>query len=207
MCIRDSIIADDREISIAKDLGARITRIEGGDFIISGRVAVERKTARDFVASIIDGRLFEQVSELKKAYEKPILLIEGFDLYSHRAIHPNAIRGAIASLILDWNIPVIFTRDHKETVELLKALAKREHEAGRTPTIKVPKGETIKEKQEYLVSALPGINLTLARRLLKKFKSPLNVFTSSLTQLTEVEGIGEKKAREIKKVLEEEYKC
>jgi len=199
------IIVDDRETAIAKLLGARIKRVEVGDFIISDRIAVERKTAKDFVDSIIDGRLFEQISNLKKAYEKPILIIEGFDLYSHRAVHPNAIRGALASLIVDWNVPVIFTRNREETAEFLRILAKREHEAGRAPTIKVPKGETLKEKQEFLVSALPGINLTLARRLLKKFKSPLRVFTASLTQLTDVEGIGEKKAREIKRVLEEEY--
>jgi len=201
------IIADDREIGIAKLLGAKIRRIEVGDFIISDRVAVERKTAKDFVDSIIDGRLFEQVAELKKAYERPVLIIEGFDLYSHRAVHPNAIRGAIASLVVDWNIPVVFTRDAEETAAFLKAMARREHEAGRAPAIRVPKGESLEEQQELLVSALPGINLTLARRLLKKFKSPLRVFNATLTELMEVEGIGEKKAREIKKVLEEEYGC
>jgi len=201
------IIADDREIGIAKLLGAKIRRIEVGDFIISDRVAVERKTAKDFVDSIIDGRLFEQVAELKKAYERPVLIIEGFDLYSHRAVHPNAIRGAIASLVVDWNIPVVFTRDAEETAAFLKAMARREHEAGRAPAIRVPKGESLEEQQELLVSALPGINLTLARRLLKKFKSPLRVFNATLTELMEVEGIGGKKAREIKKVLEEEYGC
>ncbi len=199
------IIADDREITIAKMIGARIKRIEIGDFIISDRIAVERKTAADFVASIVDGRLFEQVASMKRAYERPVMIIEGTDIYSQRAVHPNAIRGALASLVIDWNLPVLFTGNPHETAELLKAMAKREHEAGRSPSIKVPKGETLKEKQERLVSSLPGINLTLARRLLKKFKYPLAVFNSEPSDLTEVEGIGAGKAKEMKKVLTEEY--
>jgi len=34
-------------------------------------------------------------------FENPIIIIEGDDLYSHREIHPNAIRGALASIATD----------------------------------------------------------------------------------------------------------
>ena len=38
----------------------------GADDILDGVSTVERKTADDFIVSIIDGRLFRQVANLKK---------------------------------------------------------------------------------------------------------------------------------------------
>ena len=35
-----------------------------GDYIINDSITIERKTARDFLISIIDGRLFTQLSNL-----------------------------------------------------------------------------------------------------------------------------------------------
>lgn len=200
------IVVDDREISLVKYLSnPKVQRIGVGDFILSDRVAVERKTARDFVSSIIDGRLFEQASQLKEAYERPVIFVEGYNLFSHRNIHPNAIRGALASIAIDWEIPILFTKNAKETAALLEVISKREWEGGRKPHIKVPKAATLKDHQELVVSMLPGINAILAKRLLVVFGSPINIFNAPLYDLMQVEGIGEKKASEIKKVLESKY--
>ncbi|MBR9680903.1 MAG: DEAD/DEAH box helicase [Candidatus Altiarchaeota archaeon] len=200
------IVVDDREISIAKYLSnPKIKRIEIGDFIISDRVAIERKTSQDFVSSIVDGRLFDQVAKLKEAYEKPLIIIEGLDLYSHRAIHPNAIRGALASLVLDWGVGVIFVKDKEETAKLMEVISKREYDKGKSPSIQRPKATTITEYQELLISSLPGINLVLSRRLLEMFGNPLDLINASLYDLMSVEGIGEKKANQIKKVLQTKY--
>ncbi len=201
------VIVDDREVQLAKALGsyAKVKRLDIGDVVVSDRIVVERKTARDFVASIIDGRIFKQIEELKKAYERPILVVEGYDLYSHRAVHPNAIMGALASIVADWGVPVIFTRDIEETARFILALARREWESGRAPAIKTAKAKSLKDAQEVLVASLPGINLTLARRLLKKFGKPIAVFNAKINELTKVEGIGEAKARELKRVLNTPY--
>ena len=48
-----------------------------GDYLISSDVVVERKTASDFINSIIDGRLFDQAGRLKDSYERPIIIVEG----------------------------------------------------------------------------------------------------------------------------------
>ncbi len=200
------IIADYREAGIAKLIGASLARLEVGDFVISDRIVVERKKASDFLASIIDGRLFEQVREMKKAYELPVIVIEGERLLGHRNIHPNAVFGALASLIADWGVSVVFTRNEEETARFLLALAKREANEGRAPAIKTAKARSLKENQELLVASLPGVNLTLAKRLLKKFGSPIDVFIASEERLKLVEGIGELKAREIRKVLDTQYR-
>jgi len=71
-----AIIMDYREfnpdiLNILLDYGISITvkNLKVGDFIINDKIAIERKTTQDFAQSIIDGRLFRQAENMKKAYE------------------------------------------------------------------------------------------------------------------------------------------
>ena len=178
-----------------------------GDFLCSDRVAIERKTTGDFVASVIDGRLFQQVKALKDNFEKPVLVIEGEDLYG-RLKNPNAIRGALASIAVDFQLPIIWTKNAHETAGFIFWVAKREQfEEKREVGVRgEKKAESMDEKQEYLVSGLPGINVVRARALLKHFKSPSAVFSASTEDLQKVGGIGEKLAAGMKEALESKYK-
>ncbi len=205
------VIADDRENSISKklskmDLVVNKERLEVSDFIVSEDTAVERKSDSDFVDSLIDQRLFEQIQELKQ-FDNPIIIIEGDDLYSHRKIHPNAIRGALASVTADYNIPIIWTDDEKETAEMLRVLAEREQqEKDKDVAIR---GNTYsksdKELQEFVAAGLPDVNTKLAERLLKEFSTLESVFTASEEELKDVEGIGDKKAEKILSLLKKDY--
>ncbi len=205
------IYVDSRErklIRILQEFGAdvRVKQVDVGDFQLSTRVGVERKTAKDFVNSIIDGRLFNQLKNLADAFEKPILIIEGKD-YGLRNVHPNAIRGAIASAVLDFGITTLFTEDERETALLLIALARREQEGEKSAvgirTKKQPR--SLAELQEFVVAGLPGVNAKLARRLLSHFGSVRRVFMADEHELQKVEGIGKKKAREITGLLDAKY--
>ena len=109
------IIADVRESpsQVLKELSKynivlELKSLINGDFILSERVAVERKSPQDFASSIIDGRLFNQAADLKSHFERPILLIEGETLYISRNIKPEAVMGAVASLLIDYHLPVVW---------------------------------------------------------------------------------------------------
>jgi len=54
--------------------------------------------------------------------------------------------------------------------------------------------------------SLPGVGEKTAIRMLKKFGSPLQVFTAPYTELSKVEGLGESRAKKIKKMLESKNK-
>ncbi len=205
------IHADDRENSVAKELSrlkvtVRKSRLEVGDFLVSDRAAVERKEASDFVDSMIDQRLFPQLKELTQ-FENPVMIIEGQDLYSHRDVHPNAIRGALATITLDYGIPVLWSQDERGTAELLKALAEREQEEkDRTVAIRGTRGvKSTPDLQEFIVAGIPDVNTKIAKRLLEEFGSVSAVFNASETELKKVRGIGEKTAKKIRKLLEAEY--
>lgn len=179
-----------------------------GDFVISDRTAVERKTAEDFVASIIDGRLFEQVSNLKSAYEMPILIIEGESFQTTRNIAPEAVMGAIASVIIDFGVPILWTRSSSETALLILSIARREQSKGeRRPRVRMErKPESLAHEQEFIVAGLPLIDTVLARRLLKAFGSVEKVFLASEKELQDVEGIGRKISERIREVASTQYR-
>lgn len=177
-----------------------------GDYIISDRVVIERKKEADFIHTITDGRFHKQLEELKRNFEKPLILVEGKDLYRYD-IHPNAIRGALLSILIDYGIPILFANDSKDAAQLLYILARREQQELRREVRlrgeKKPK--EIKEIQRYILEGLPGVSSKLADRLLRHFGSVEKVILASEDQLMKIEGIGSKKARIIKKVLKAKY--
>lgn len=206
------IFTDIRETKLLKelidmDVLIETRQLEVGDFLISDRVCIERKAVPDFLESIIDGRLFSQLKSLSDNFSRPVLVIEGENLYSTRNIHQNAIKGALNSITIDFRIPIIWTKSIQETAEVIAGLAKREQlDLSRSVHHKgVKHAMSEKEEQEVLVSGFPTINLTLAKRLLSKFKTIKRIINASEESLQKVEGIGEEKAKRIKKLVEREY--
>lgn len=206
------IHADDRENKVMKaltkrDVTVRSHRLDIGDFIVSDRTVVERKEAEDFVASIIDDRLFPQLQAMSDEFDRPVLLIEGTDLYRHRDVHPNAIRGALSSIALEFDIPIMWSSGIDDTADMLVALARREQEEqDRKATVRGDRNpKTERELQEYIVAGLPDVSKTLAERLLEEFGTVAEVFAASETDLQAVEGIGEGKAERIREILDRRY--
>ncbi len=206
------IIIDQRErnsdlLSGLQDNGIKIERktLPVGDYILSDRICIERKTIYDFESSIINGRLFEQIDKLKKTYEFPIILIEGN--VSDFRINLNAIFGAIISIYVEHKIQTIFCFDVFDTVKILKLIAEREQKIEKhLPTLKgALKAYSNDEFKEYVVGNLPGIGPKLARHLLAKFKTIKNIANSNINELLKVEKIGKKKSAKIHEIFNEEY--
>lgn len=186
-----------------------IRQLPVGDFILSDRIVVERKTINDFLQSIIDKRLLSQAEELSRNFEIPLMIIEGDrDMYSLRDIHPNAIRGALASLSIDFGISIIPTINEEDTANTLLVIAKREQfpEDREIALRGEKKPPTIEEKQKYIVESLPNVSAVLARRLLEKFSTVRNIMNASKKELMKVEGIGKDKAERIYEVLNKGYR-
>ncbi len=189
-------------------LDIKMQNLAVGDYILSDRVCVEFKRKSDFINSIVDKRLLSQVKSLKENFEKPLIIIEGEeDLYSIRRIHPNAINGMLAAIAIDFGIPIIFTKNFLETASLLKSIAKREQENEKKEfSFQIEKKPvTTKEQQEFIIGSLPGVGPSLAKSLLKKFKTIKNVINAEEEKLKKIEQLGPKKSAEIKRIIEEIY--
>jgi Fanconi anemia group M protein len=181
-----------------------------GDYIVSDKVAIERKTDMDLLDSIIDKNrnLFRQLSDLAKAYDRPVLIIEGDNLYTGRQIHPNAIRGVLSSIATDFGIPIINSKDEVDTAAFIHIMAKREQEdKKRSISLHGSKTSmTLKEQQEYIVSAISNIGPTTAIKLLRHFGSVEHIISADIENLLEVDSVGPKTAQYIIDVVKTEYK-
>jgi len=206
-----SILVDNRErnLDIIDSLSQNNVRLSFlqlpvGDYIVSDRMCIERKTVRDFESSIIDNRLFEQAQRLKDGFSKPIVIIEG-DLQECN-LGRNVILGTILALYTDYNIQVINSTDAVETSYILSKFAEREQiQERREPRLAGSKRAfTQYQWQLSLLSSLPGIGPSLAKGLIAKFKTIKNVANASTDELTEVDKIGKKKAERIYTVINSE---
>ncbi|MFC7114101.1 DEAD/DEAH box helicase [Natronoarchaeum sp. GCM10025703] len=211
------IVADQRELdaTIARELSKRDdvqTRLETlavGDYILSDRVAVERKTVDDFLDTLTGGdrSMFEQVGDAARHYSRPVVIIEGSDLYGKRDVHPNAIRGALSSLAVDFGASILQTEDEAETRELLAVIAGREQQKDdREVSVHGEKqSKTLAEQQEYVVAAIADIGPVTARSLLSEFGTVEAVMTAREEDLLEAEGVGQVTAERLREVIGSEY--
>jgi Fanconi anemia group M protein len=187
----------------------KLRSLEIGDYVVSDRVCIERKRTIDLLDSLINKRrnLLEQIHRMREEYEKPLLIIEGESIYGQRNVHPNVVRAVMASIAVDFSVPILQTRDEADTASLIYAIAKKEQVPTKTevnPHGKKPSA-SLKEQQEYLISALPTIGIVTARNLLRRFKTIERMVTASKEELMEVEHVGEKTAEHIRTVLSKEY--
>ena len=184
--------------------------LEVGDYVMSDRVCVERKTTSDFLTSLIDKRreLFGQIGDLARAYQKPLLILEGSDLYGQRQIHPNAVRGALATIAIDFGVPIISTSDETDTAAMIAAIAKREQQENRREVALHGKRSMmmLPEQQQYVVSSISNIGPVVAKNLLRHFRSVEAVISASREDLMAVELVGPKTADRIREVVGGEYK-
>ncbi len=181
-------------------------QFEVGDYIISDRIAIERKKVDDFLDSLKDGRLFSQMVEMRRNYEVPILIIEGESLFI-RGFHENSIYGALASIISDYRVPIIFTKDARETAKFIEALMRRElGERGEVSLRKEKRAMSTEERQRYIIESLPNVSAKLSQRLLEHFGSVKDVINAEVGELIQVKGIGRKTAEEIYDIVNKKYK-
>ena len=208
------IVVDERERKsgipdLLKSVGLNIEMktLLIGDYIVAPETVVERKSVRDLLSSIFDGRLFDQCSRLKENFEHPILLIEGnVDEIEEITENPLIFYGALSTVVLDFKIPVIPTPSAAHTAKLLVSLCSRK-DAPKGPYLKKIKKSTDLQKQQLSVlCSLPGIGDKFAVRMLEKFGTPLKVFTATTSELSKVEGLGEARAKKIKKMLDSKSK-
>lgn len=207
------IVVDDREkaggqvlVALAgrDDATVDIARLEVGDYNIEHRVVVERKTATDFAASLIDGRLFHQAAELASAPGRGVLVLEGCDEdWRDTGVRREALQGALITIGVFYGVAVLRSDGPEETARLLVYLARqarRSAQGGLPRPGYRPKGK--RARQLFLLQGLPGVGPERAARLLARFGSVQAIMTASAADLATVDGIGEKTAARIRRIIQ-----
>ena len=191
--------------------GIRIVPIEEdeGDvdrYVLSKRLAVERRASGDFLKGIMDKTLFTSAIYLREHFQIPVLIVEGEVDYEHSMFDPQAIRGALSSMMILYGLNVLSTPDVDETAALIAMMARQE-QIGIPEISLIPKRKAadLADQQRRIVEMLPGCGMVMARDLLQHFGSVRCIVEASEDELRSLRGIGAKKAREMLNVLNAEY--
>ena len=205
------VVVDAREdpafARMLEKAGAAIERrqLEVGDFLCSGRLVVERKSRADFEQSIIDQRLFHQLQNMLQNFERAVVIVEGES--SEGRIAKEALLGAYASVVADFGASLFFTRNMEKTAELVFSMAKHEQLAKKQPMRVFAKRKTLtaSANQRAIVEMLPMVGPRLAKSLLLHFNDVETLFTAGEDELKKVEGMGNKRAKAIRSIIENSY--
>jgi ERCC4-type nuclease len=182
---------------------ARVARLPTGDYLIDDTILVERKTKADFVASLIDGRLFPQVARLAQSRYRSVMLIEGPVRAGAPDVHPHSVEGALVSIAAMWRLPVLHSTDPGESCRLLQFLANQGSESRERVLPRYDrKPKRLATRRLFVLQGLPGIGPELARRLLSALGSVARVMTADAATLEEVRGVGPKKAARIRELVD-----
>ena len=211
-CRRPRIYVDVREKGSGvpealASLGAAVIyeQLGVGDYVVSDRIVVERKTVPDLAESLFDGRLFDQARRMSEYYERPLIVVEGKVEDLERVTgRVSQVLQALAALTLDYGIGVLWSRNPGDTAAILYTLSCREREAGRPVVIhRKPRLDKLWMQQLYVAQSLPGVGPRLAERLLEKLGSLEAICKASVVELERV--LGHEKARRVYRVIHAPY--
>ena len=181
------VIVDDRERKLKAVLDGKkdtITyeskRLDVADIVVTEDTGIERKTGPDFISSIMDNRLFEQLLRLKETYQNAILILEGLDdkAINYTGMKISSIYGALAVVSYKLNISVIPTRNLEDTAIVIERIAFREQVKDDMPILsrRAPKTMSEDERRIFIIEGLVDIGPKKAKQLIDKFRTPEKVF-------------------------------
>jgi DNA excision repair protein ERCC-4 len=197
------ILVDHREraprlIERLEMLGASIepTALPVADYLVAHRVGVERKTVADLHRSLADRRLWTQIASLRKDLKRAYLVIEGRSL-DRGCISKAGVRSALLTVDA-LGVVVLRSEDEFDSALWLWRIAARHRGAPTRVSRTVPHRS---RGALAVLATVEGISPELARRLLDRFGSVGRVATATKEELVLVEGIGARRASNLRSTL------
>lgn len=186
---KTKIIVDTREknslvLANLIELKANIKKekLEIGDYQIKN-IILERKTINDLFNSLYSNRLFDQLSNLKQ-YKRKALIIEG-DYRDIPEEKENSTKGLIISITLNSQIPILNTKNERDTAELLLRIAKQQESKKNISLRKNKIEKTIEEQKQFILEGFPEIGPTKSKKLIEKHQTLKKIFNLTERELLE----------------------
>ena len=222
------LIIDSRENSeLAKQIEKKANSVgvlnekkwlEVGDYVI-GDVCFEAKSAVDFMQSVINKRIWTQVDNMDKWYNKNFVVIYGSieDALSNMKyitnlndnVNPQQLRntyklrfkGAIGRLRLDYDIDVIWRDNVLDVVDEIITIAKMAPIERKMINPSIPTRIATDDVRVDMLTTIKGVSEKKAKDLLKEHGCIMEIGDSTVKELLVVKGIGDTVANRINSVL------
>ncbi|KAL0969604.1 hypothetical protein UPYG_G00229690 [Umbra pygmaea] len=212
-----SVLVDSRCIMACADVvsclrqrhavSAHVCSLDGCDFVVSNRMAVERQSQSELAGMPNRKRLVERVSSLQSLYERVCLIIEKDRTKSGEASRPfqrtRYYDSTLASLVRG-GVRLLLSGGPEESAALLAELARLEQRKGQA--ISVPL-EIKGHRQHALLfyRTLPCVSYVHALNMCHNFKSVGQLINSSIEALQKGAFVSRLRAEEIYRSLR--YSC
>lgn len=181
--------------------------LDVGDIIINDTICIERKAPGDFVQSMTNGHLEDQIHRMYQEYDHVHVLVSGTydDLKATRSNVPfKAIRAFVASLSVRWQVTPIFCSDEQElaftAIDLGRKVTEPMKRRPGKPDIEVD-NDLGPVGQAAMLSDDVGPKMAERIQEHQKFWTVKDLCEADVGDLTEIEGIGPKTATKIKSRL------
>lgn len=200
------------EILRKREVEVALQQLDVGDYVYAAEdstksFVVERKTWGDLIASFTEEkpRLFEQLHnlQLNKSAYRPMLIVVGdlgerYKIVAERSSPGNllrGLRGVVCSIAYSFQIPTIVVADNSEFVDVLISLMNQaESPPGMRPVEFRKRYKTVQEQQEDMLTAIRGVGMKTAKKILEKYKTIKEVTNAEKLDLEAYAGlsVGEK---------------
>lgn len=180
-------------------LKVEVVALETGDFVIPGKLIIERKTAADLVQSVVaeDKRIFYQTERMANSDLPGVLLLEG-NIYKQTNMKLNAITGTLSFISAIQGTYIIPTLSPEHSADMVVKLARHSiYGLGYDLALRGLGPKEPRYAAGFVLEGIPGVSEGTAKMLLRSFGSIARIAQASVAQLQKVDGVGPKRAEQI----------
>ena len=191
--------------------------LEVGDYI-TGDVCIEAKSVEDFLQSVRNKRMFNQISNMEDSYVRNYIVIYGnlsdagsylnhvrsnFNDRSWRLRLQKMFIGALSSIALNTKTTPVWVADVESAAHFIVAC---EHHCDKEIDLQkmLPKKTRTDDVRLDILCTIQGVTIEKARTLLAEFGSLLEIATCEVKEIMKLKGIGKVTATNISNALNKE---
>ena len=189
-----------------------------GDYTFAD-VCFEAKTAFDFLQSVINKRLWNQLDNMDAKFMNNIVMVygdfrdavENYLMYVNNKQNAKLLRnkfdGAIGKIILDTDCNIIWVSSAKEAARIIAVVCKMQpiDREIHTPSL-IRKSIATTDLRIDVLCTVKGISVKKAKLLIDKFGSIMEIGEASVEEICQLEGFGKVTAKRLIDVLNKENK-
>jgi ERCC4-type nuclease len=190
--------------------------IEIGDYVYQD-VCFEAKSTIDFLQSVLNGRLWNQVDNMDRHYEYSIVIIHGslhqvmaYPKYVNMEINEQLLKhkfyGALGRLTLDTDCKVFWVESPQKAAKIITTICKMRPVKRSVIQPTLLKRITTDDLRLDMLCTIKGVSKSKAKKIIEKYGSVMEVGESNVNELSSIDGIGPTIAKRIIDTLNSEEK-